>query len=723
MRTILLLLLAGTAHSAQLTNPYFSGSSFIPATSTPAYAAYAGSAPDTALRASTPAYATFAGQAPDVGFRASTPAYSSFSGVAGSITGNLPVAQINLSTITQAINNAQTAATNTALYAVSTAAAATEALRVSTPAYASIAGQVPASNLTSGILPTLDGSNLYNVKGSPVSPMVYYYGLNMNSDVSGYGVLSPIPSVLLESSKTITAATSNTDYLIRAFASPIGSPGTTTQPTGTSTRHIYLASSGNSSIVRSEIWIRHQDGSEYIMFTGTASITTPGTITEYLIPITISASSTILTTDRYISKIYGRKTAGGSATITMYAEGTARASRIDTTFKGAIQAAKTLSFDVENGEAFTIYKGRPVYIMGSDVGLPKVGRADNTTTTKSRVVGMMSTDCISGAACVAIRYGLLEGLDTSVSGSSVNALGETWAAGDLLFLTANGNLTNTRPTSGRSVKVGYDLFGNSAGGDAIMSYPMENPVWTTAASGENVVLRAGDSIGATGVSIRNYVNVGVATITSQGNIVASTATFAVLHATATGNSNYSVISDSGVWVGKDLKAAGKICDSVGCIGASGWDGGSVSNSSTFTATVNASTAIVDALYTRNDYSGDLLGEWKTWTPTFTGFSASPSGYEARYIKIGKTVCVQYIPSTYGTSNSGTFYITLPFAAHRDFRVMLWTMDNSAAAISTAIGFASSGSTTLQLYGNYNSVNWTASGTKDILSMNFCYEAR
>jgi len=113
------------------------------------------------------------------------------------------------------------------------------------------------------------------------------------------------------------------------------------------------------------------------------------------------------------------------------------------------------------------------------------------------------------------RSGTLTAVDSRSTNSDLNPLGQTWSAGDLLFATTGGGLTNVRPTSGRSVKAAYTLEGSSIG-DVLLAYPMENPVWITAASGENVVLRVGDSAGTNKVSIRNYTNAEVAWILSNG---------------------------------------------------------------------------------------------------------------------------------------------------------------------------------------------------------------
>jgi hypothetical protein len=53
--------------------------------------------------------------------------------------------------------------------------------------------------------------------------------------------------------------------------------------------------------------------------------------------------------------------------------------------------------------------------------------------------------------------------------------------------------------------------------DKLLAYPMENPVWATAASAEGIVQRLGDNVGGTNVSIRNYSNSQVAYVDSLGN--------------------------------------------------------------------------------------------------------------------------------------------------------------------------------------------------------------
>jgi hypothetical protein len=174
-----------------------------------------------------------------------------------------------------------------------------------------------------------------------------------------------------------------------------------------------------------------------------------------------------------------------------------------------------LTFPVKACAGGTIYKGQAVYISGAVGNNPIVCQADNTNTAKSRVVGLMVADTAANGLGEVRRAGTLTPVDTRSSNTVINPLGQTWSAGDLLFATTGGGLTNVRPTSGRSVQVAYNLEAAGVNG-ALLSYPLENPVWVTAASAEDIVLRMGDSAGTNKVSFRNYSNAEIAFIKSDG---------------------------------------------------------------------------------------------------------------------------------------------------------------------------------------------------------------
>jgi hypothetical protein len=67
---------------------------------------------------------------------------------------------------------------------------------------------------------------------------------------------------------------------------------------------------------------------------------------------------------------------------------------------------------------------------------------------------------------------------------------------------------------------------------------------------------------------------------------------------------------------------------------------------------SATTPIVSSAYPES---------WLDWTPTFTGYSANPTGVTARYSLVGKT-CTARLHMTPGTSNDTGQSVTLPFTS-------------------------------------------------------------
>jgi hypothetical protein len=63
-----------------------------------------------------------------------------------------------------------------------------------------------------------------------------------------------------------------------------------------------------------------------------------------------------------------------------------------------------------------------------------------------------------------------------------------------------------------------------------------------------------------------------------------------------------------------------------------------------------------------DLVASTLGVFTAWVPSFTGYSADPTGGLYYYLKIGKLVILTIREVTAGTSNSGGLTISLPFTA-------------------------------------------------------------
>lgn len=114
-----------------------------------------------------------------------------------------------------------------------------------------------------------------------------------------------------------------------------------------------------------------------------------------------------------------------------------------------------------------------------------------------------------------------------------------------------------------------------------------------------------------------------------------------------------------------------------------------------------------------------IGQYQSWTATFTGFSANPSSPTMRYSLNGK-MCTVNIQTGTGTSNATTFTITLPFVAKTGAltKCPAITTDNGTVAsgwVSTA-----SGSNILTAYRTPATITWTASGNKALIAQ-FTYE--
>jgi hypothetical protein len=113
------------------------------------------------------------------------------------------------------------------------------------------------------------------------------------------------------------------------------------------------------------------------------------------------------------------------------------------------------------------------------------------------------------------------------------------------------------------------------------------------------------------------------------------------------------------------------------------------------------------------YSTQSIGNWSTWTPTFTGFSSDPVVTFARYTIIGK-MCTCILATGNGTSNATSFTVTLPAAAATTGaqKGLISPVVNNGAAL-TAPGRidTSSGSNVATLYSTIAANAWTAASTK------------
>lgn len=183
-------------------------------------------------------------------------------------------------------------------------------------------------------------------------------------------------------------------------------------------------------------------------------------------------------------------------------------------------AAGKVHFDVEEANISAVKKGQALAICGTGAGTAlEVCLCDCDVSTKIRMIGLASTDIVQNGAGAVVYKGILEDVDTRATNLDVNPNAETWTAMDCLYVANTaGGLTNVAPTSGRKIRAGVTIKGSDAS-DTLISLSHVNPINSWAASGEDHVIRMGDSAGANKIFFKGYDNVEVASLDSDGKLI------------------------------------------------------------------------------------------------------------------------------------------------------------------------------------------------------------
>ena len=112
-----------------------------------------------------------------------------------------------------------------------------------------------------------------------------------------------------------------------------------------------------------------------------------------------------------------------------------------------------------------------------------------------------------------------------------------------------------------------------------------------------------------------------------------------------------------------------------------------------------------------------MGTWKSWTPTFTGFSTDPVVTVARYTVVGKMVTMR-LQTTSGTSDATTFTITIPVTASstgKQFLSIAQVVNNGAFQTGQGLLRLNASSSTADVYrnGDQGATTWFAGGGKRV----------
>jgi hypothetical protein len=120
---------------------------------------------------------------------------------------------------------------------------------------------------------------------------------------------------------------------------------------------------------------------------------------------------------------------------------------------------------------------------------------------------------------------------------------------------------------------------------------------------------------------------------------------------------------------------------------------------------------------------DGFPDWFNWTPAIVGYSADPTDVIYRFCIKGRTVFLQMVEVTNGTSDATGHTYTLPVAAaatanHNQSAVNAASVNNGATVNPTLASIFASAPTLLQVFKDTAGAAWTASGASIFAAKGF-----
>lgn len=167
--------------------------------------------------------------------------------------------------------------------------------------------------------------------------------------------------------------------------------------------------------------------------------------------------------------------------------------------------------DAVVNEAGGISKGQCVYVSGATGQKPQVSLCDNSDAAKHEFYGLAAEAKANSQAIRIITRGELTAVDTD--GTGAPGTSESWSDGDKLYMSTSGNLTNVAPI-GYLAHIGVVSYSHNSNGK--IGIGLHNETFMATAADESLVLRMGDSSGNTGTHFKDYSDVIVASVTSDG---------------------------------------------------------------------------------------------------------------------------------------------------------------------------------------------------------------
>jgi len=509
-----------------------------------------------------------------------------------------------------------------------------------------------------------------------------------------YLVLSRTPNTAVETSVTASVISTNSPQEIKSFIMSSTGIGVTTIPAGVWEFSVWAKNSGGTT-AGFEIVVYAATVSGGVVTLGSPLFTTSNqTLTTSIIDYEISsvqpAFTGLTTTHRLVFLFRATQSVPVSRDVTIYLGGSTRASHANT----PLQTRHNDLAGLNVGDYVHMTAAQAV-VLGNTSG---TNTGDNATNTQysGLVSNATHTGDVTGATALTIanKVTMTGTAPVSVSGSPTVIAGSAVAI-SMAAATAsvNGYATSTQITKLDGIEALADVTDatnvNAAG--ATM-----NSDTSLVGNGYFLDEDAMTSNDATKVpsqqSVKAYADTKVTTGGALGTPTSGTLTNCT--GTASGLTAGTVTTNANL--------TGNVT--------------SVGNATTIAAGV-----VTNAMLTTT--AGDVGGAGLAWTPTFTGFSADPSGVH-RYTKVGKFVTLYIRHNTSGTSNATTFTITLPVTA-ATITNMLWTdtgllMDNNVGVLGS--GLILSAGTTMAFFTTALVAGaFTNSGNKRCSAFQITYE--
>jgi len=195
-----------------------------------------------------------------------------------------------------------------------------------------------------------------------------------------------------------------------------------------------------------------------------------------------------------------------------------------------VGVAQATALTIGARAAENIDKGEVVYISGATGQTPDVSLADNTDIAKHIFLGVAAETQTSGQPILIRVRGELTGVNTS-----------TFVDGDMLYLSTAGAITKVRPTSGAIEIIGYCSYAAAAGKIIIMHHSAHG---IHVPSGDDIVIRMGDSAGVNKVLFKDYLNNIIGYVDSDGNIDGTSLTVDTAIAATQGGTGKATITEN-----------------------------------------------------------------------------------------------------------------------------------------------------------------------------------